>query len=103
MVWIGWACVYRTARGLLCNGGHFGVWSQELETHNKADLLLFSNRQNVYKMKIYEIEDCKASSLGEFLSNVLSLEEGEEIIHMVATDDYKGYMIFGFENGRWQR
>ncbi|ADU74971.1 DNA gyrase subunit A [Acetivibrio thermocellus AD2] len=73
---------------------------QELETHNKADLLLFSNRQNVYKMKIYEIEDCKASSLGEFLSNVLSLEEGEEIIHMVATDDYKGYMIFGFENGK---
>ncbi|HOM01537.1 MAG TPA: DNA topoisomerase (ATP-hydrolyzing) subunit A [Acetivibrio sp.] len=73
---------------------------QELETHNKADLLLFSNKQTVYKMKIYEIEDCKASSLGEFLSNVLSLEEGEEIIHMVATDDYKGYMIFAFENGK---
>jgi len=54
-------------------------------------------------MKIYEIEDCKASSLGEFLSNVLSLEEGEEIIHMVATDDYKGYMIFGLRTARWQR
>ncbi|HHV30542.1 DNA gyrase/topoisomerase IV subunit A [Acetivibrio mesophilus] len=73
---------------------------QELETHNKADLLLFSNKQTVYKMRIYEIEDCKASSLGEFLSNVLNLEEGEEIIHMVATDDYKGQMIFAFENGK---
>jgi len=47
---------------------------QELETHNKADLLLFSNRQNVYKMKIYEIEDCKASSLGNFFQ-MFKLEE----------------------------
>lgn len=73
---------------------------QEIETHNKADLLLFSNKQVVYKMRIYEIEDCKASSLGEYLTNLLGLEEDEEIIHIVATDDYKGYMIFAFENGK---
>ncbi|MEN2776031.1 DNA topoisomerase (ATP-hydrolyzing) subunit A [Acetivibrio clariflavus] len=73
---------------------------QEIETHNKADLLLFSNKQVVYKLKIYEIEDCKASSLGEYLANLLGLEEDEKIIHIVATDDYKGYMIFAFENGK---
>jgi len=73
---------------------------QEIETHNKADLLLFSNKQVVYKMRIYEIEDCKASSLGEYLANLLGLEEDEEIIHIVATDDYKGYLIFAFENGK---
>jgi DNA gyrase subunit A len=73
---------------------------QEVETHNKADLLLFSNKQVVYKMRIYEIEDCKASSLGEYLANLLGLDENEEIIHIVATDDYKGYMIFAFENGK---
>lgn len=73
---------------------------QEIETHNKADLLLFSNKQVVYKMRIYEIEDCKASSLGEYLTNLLGLEEDEEIIHIVATDDYKGHMIFAFENGK---
>ncbi|OPZ84439.1 MAG: DNA gyrase subunit A [Firmicutes bacterium ADurb.Bin419] len=73
---------------------------QEVETHNKADLLLFSNKQVVYKIRIYEIEDCKASSLGEYLTNLLGLEEGEEIIHLVATDDYKGNMIFAFENGK---
>lgn len=73
---------------------------QELETHNKADLLLFSNKQVVYKIRIYEIEDCKASSLGEYLTNLLGLEEGEKIVHLVATDDYKGYMIFAFENGK---
>ena len=73
---------------------------QEIETHNKADLLLFSNKQVVYKIRIYEIEDCKASSLGEYLANLLGFDEEEEIIHIVATDDYKGYMIFAFENGK---
>lgn len=73
---------------------------QEIETHNKADLLLFSNKQTVYKLKIYEIEDCKASSLGEYLTNLLQLEQDEKILYITATDDYKGYMIFCFDNGK---
>lgn len=73
---------------------------QELETHNKSDLLLFSNRFTVYKMKIYEISDCKASSLGEYLTNLLQLEPDEKIIYIAATDNYKGFMLFGFENGK---
>lgn len=73
---------------------------QEIETHNKADLLLFSNKGTVYKLKIYEINDCKASSLGEYLINLLNLEADEKILYLVATDDYSGYMIFGFENGK---
>ncbi|HPD00362.1 MAG TPA: DNA topoisomerase (ATP-hydrolyzing) subunit A [Acetivibrio sp.] len=73
---------------------------QEVETHNKAELLLFSNKQTVYKLKIFEVEDCKASSLGEYLANLLELENGEEIIYMAATDDCKGYMIFAYENGK---
>ncbi len=73
---------------------------QELETHNKSDLLLFSNKFTVYKMKIYELNDCKASSLGEYLTNVLQLDADEKIIYLTATDDYKGYMMFFFENGK---
>lgn len=72
----------------------------EIETHNKADLLLFSNRQTVYKLKIYEINDCKASSLGEFLTNLLCLEPEERIRFIVATDDYSGKLLFAFENGK---
>jgi DNA gyrase subunit A len=72
----------------------------EVETHNKADLLLFSNKQTVYKIKIYEINDCKASQLGEYLANVLELEPEERIRYMVATDDYRGYLLFGFDNGK---
>lgn len=73
---------------------------QEIETHNKADLLLFSNKETVYKVKIYEINDCKASSLGEYLSNMLELEADEKIIYMTATDNYKGFMLFSYENGK---
>lgn len=73
---------------------------QEIETHNKADLLLFSNKYTVYKLKIYEINDCKASNLGEYLSNLLQLDNDEKIIHLVATDNYKGHMLFVFENGK---
>ncbi len=73
---------------------------QEIDTHNKADLLLFSDKFTVYKLKIYEINDCKASNLGEYLTNLLGLEADEKIIHIVATDEYKGYMLFAFENGK---
>ena len=73
---------------------------QEIETHNKAELLLFSNKQSVYKLRIYEIIDCKASALGEYLSNLLQLDTGEKIVYMVATDNYAGWMLFSFENGK---
>jgi DNA gyrase subunit A len=73
---------------------------QELETHNKADLLLFSNKHTVYKLKIYDINDHKASSLGEYLNNLLQLEADEKIIYLVATDDYQGYLLFAFDNGK---
>jgi DNA gyrase subunit A len=73
---------------------------QEVETHNKADLLLFSNQQVVYKMKIYEINDHKASSLGEYLTNLLGLDPDEKILYIVATDDYRGNLLFAFENGK---
>ncbi len=73
---------------------------QEIDTHNKADLLLFSNKFNVYKSKIYDIPDCKASSLGEYLTNLLGLENDEKIIYVTATDNYEGYMLFFYENGK---
>ncbi len=73
---------------------------QEVDTHNKADLLLFSNKLNVYKSRIYDIPDCKASSLGEYLTNLLGLENDEKIIYVTATDNYDGYMLFFYENGK---
>jgi len=73
---------------------------QEIETNNKSEVLFFSDKYNVYKVKLYEISECKASSLGEYLNNILSLEDDENIIYMTLSNEYKGYMLFIFENGK---
>lgn len=73
---------------------------QEIEATNKADILLFSDKCNLYKLKAYEIADCKASSMGEYLTNMLGLDNDEKIIYMTTTLDYKGHMLFGFETGK---
>lgn len=72
----------------------------ECEATNRTDIVFFSDKHNVYKLKANDIADCKASSFGEYLANILNLEENEKIIYFTATTDYSGYMIFAFENGK---
>ena len=73
---------------------------QTIETTNKSELLFFSNMCNVYKMKTYDMPDCKVSALGEYLPGILGLEENEKILYTVVTVDYSGMMLFAFENGK---
>lgn len=73
---------------------------QMIETTNISDMLFFSNKCNVYKMKTYDMPDCKVSAMGEYLPGLLGLDEGEKIIYTVVTADYKGTMLFAFENGK---
>lgn len=76
---------------------------QSFECSNKEEILLFSNKQIVYKRYLYEIDDHKTAKLGVYLPNILEMEKDEEIIYMVPTKDYKGHMLFGFENGKVQK
>lgn len=76
---------------------------QEIDTTNKSDVLLFSNKHTVYKLRIYELEDTKTSSFGEYIPNLLELDGDEEILYMVCTEDYTGSMLFFFENGKGAR
>lgn len=73
---------------------------QEIEASNRSDLLLFTNKSNVYKLKLHEIEDTKASQFGVYLPNLLDLEEGEQILAIHSTVDYTGYIVFGFSTGK---
>lgn len=72
----------------------------EFEASNRDELLLFTDGGEVYKTHIHEITDCKASMLGEYLPNMLGMEAHEKIIYAAATSDFKGYMLFAFENGK---
>lgn len=73
---------------------------QEIEINNKGDILLFSNKQNVYRIKAYELEDTKASGLGDYIPNVLEMEEDETIIFIVEGNTYTGHILIAFENGK---
>lgn len=76
---------------------------QELDGSNLDDLLFFTNKHQVYKLKAYEIEEHKASNLGDYMPNLLKMDPDETVIRVVMTKQYEGYMIFAFENGKLAR
>lgn len=73
---------------------------QTIQTTNKAELLMFSNKQVVYKVKCYDLPECKTSNFGEYLNNVLDMASDERILYITTTHNYEGYMLFAFENGK---
>lgn len=73
---------------------------QTLEATNNTDLLFFTDRCQVYKAKAADFDDTKASVLGDFVPTHLHMDAGESAIYMAVTTDYKGYMLFFFENGK---
>ena len=74
--------------------------TQTMESTNNRELLFFTNRCQVYKAKIADFDDTKASVLGDFIPAKLGMEEGESVIYMAVTKDYSGFMLFFFENGK---
>ncbi|MBR5976638.1 MAG: topoisomerase IV [Clostridia bacterium] len=74
--------------------------SQVVETSNAKELLFFTDRCQVYKARVSDFADSKASLLGDFVPTVLEFDEGEKPVYMAVTDDFKGYMLFFFENGK---
>ncbi len=72
----------------------------EIECSNKDELLFFTNFQQVYKAKVDDFIDTKASVLGEFVPAKLEMVEGEQVVYMAVLNEYTGYMIFAFENGK---
>ena len=74
--------------------------SQHTETTNKSDLIFFSDKCSVYKAKLSQFADSKASAMGDYIPAKLSFDKEENVVYAVNTTDYKGYMIFVFENGK---
>jgi DNA gyrase subunit A len=73
---------------------------QTVETSNKTDILLFSDKCKVYKLKAHELDDNKASELGSYLPGLLETEENEKILTVAATEDYSGFLVIIYENGK---
>ncbi len=73
---------------------------QSMESQNNYDLLFFTNHCQVYKTKVSEFSDTKASTLGEYIPSRLGMEPEELPRYMLPTLDYNGYLLFFFENGK---
>ena len=71
-----------------------------VEANNAYELLFFSTGASCYKAHAYDFADTKASVMGDFVATKLSFDAGETAIHMVATTDFSGYLLFFFENGK---
>ena len=72
------------------------------QTSNKNDLLIFTNKQNCYKLKIHEIQDHKPSVLGLYLPSHLQLDEDEYIVDIIPTD-YSEEILIAYVNGKVAR
>ena len=76
------------------------VLAQSFETSNAAEVMFFTDRCQVYKTRLSDFDDTKASALGDYLPARLGMDEGESVVYMVLPGDYRGWMLFFFENGK---
>ena len=74
--------------------------AQYFESTNAAELLFFTDRQQVYKTRASEFGETKASALGDYLPAKLGMEDGENVIYLALAGDYSSFMLFFFENGK---
>ena len=70
------------------------------ETTNRDEILVFTNQYQCYKAKLSDFDDSKASLLGDYLPQKLGMEPGETVIQVVLAGEYKGFVLFFFENGK---
>ncbi len=76
---------------------------ETVETVTTAELMFFTDQCQVYKTKVSEFADSKASLLGDYLPAKLGMDPGENVVAMVLPGDYSGHMLFFFENGKAAR
>ena len=70
------------------------------ETTNRDELLVFTDRFQCYKARLNDFADGKASQLGDYLPQKLGMEPGETVKQVILAGDYRGFVLFFFENGK---
>ena len=77
---------------------------QSFETTSNAEAMFFTDHCQVYKTRLGEFDDAKASVLGDYLPTKLKMDAGENVIFMVLPGaDYAGSLLFFYENGKVAR
>lgn len=76
---------------------------QEIALDNKQEILIFTSENSLYKYRLYEFNDDKPSDWGTYLPSILNLEKDCKIVAIIPAQEYKGEVIFAYENGRVSR
>ena len=71
-----------------------------VETNNKAEIIVFTDKFQCYKSRLSDFEDSKASLLGDYLPQKLAFEPEEKVLQVILPGDYKGFVLFFFANGK---
>ena len=73
------------------------------ESSNRRELLIVTDRQQIYKARVSDFDDCKASVLGTYLPTKLGMDDGESVVTMIDPGDYRANILFAFANGKIAR
>ena len=73
------------------------------ESSNRCEILAFTDKQQCYKARLSDFDDGKASQLGDYLPQKLGFEPDEKLLQVILAGDYKGFVLFFFENGKAAR
>ena len=73
-------------------------WSAEAT--NRAELLVFTDKQQCYKCRVSDFEDAKASALGTYLPGKLEFDEGESVVDVLLPGDYSAHVLLVYANGK---
>ena len=75
----------------------------DVEAGNKGEILFFTDRAQVYKTKIADFDETKASVMGDFIPSKLGFDDGEKVAAAIVTTDYSGELFFAYQNGKAAR
>ena len=73
------------------------------ESSNRREVLIVTDKQQIYKARVSDFDDCKASVLGTYLPTKLGMDDGESVITMLDPGDYRANILFAFANGKIAR
>ena len=73
------------------------------ESSNRRELLIVTDKQQIYKARVSDFDDCKASVLGTYLPTKLGMDDGESVVTMIDPGDYRANILFAFANGKIAR
>ena len=73
------------------------------EGSNRSELLVFTDRQQVYKARAADFDDTKASALGTYMPTALEMDDGERVLTVLDPGKYTGQLLLFFENGKCAR